>query len=48
MTGNLLTGVPLKKGAIIHSGISMDQVLANRIGQDDGAVRASCSPASSR
>jgi hypothetical protein len=34
MTGNLLTGVPIKKGAIIHSGISMDQVLANQIGQE--------------
>jgi hypothetical protein len=34
MTGNLLTGTPLQKGAIIHSGISMDQVLANHIGQE--------------
>ncbi|HXE51631.1 MAG TPA: DUF1552 domain-containing protein [Tepidisphaeraceae bacterium] len=34
MTGNLLTGAPLSKGAIIHSGISMDQMLANRVGQD--------------
>jgi hypothetical protein len=34
MTGNLLTGTPLQKGAIIHSGVSMDQVLANHIGQD--------------
>ena len=34
MTGNLLTGVPIKKGAIIHSGISFDQMLANRVGQD--------------
>jgi uncharacterized protein DUF1552 len=34
MTGNLLTGVPITKGAIIHSGISFDQMLANRIGQD--------------
>jgi hypothetical protein len=33
-TGNLLTGVPIQKGAIIHSGISMDQVLANTIGQN--------------
>ena len=32
MTGNLLTGVPIKKGAIIHSGVSMDQVIANHIG----------------
>jgi len=34
MTGNLLSGVPIQKGAIIHGGISMDQMLANRIGQD--------------
>jgi len=33
-TGNLLSGVPFSKGAIIHSGISMDQVIANQIGQD--------------
>ncbi len=33
-TGNLLTGVPFAKGAIIHSGISMDQVLANTVGQN--------------
>ncbi len=34
MTGNLLSGVPIQKGAIIHSGISMDQMLANHVGQD--------------
>jgi hypothetical protein len=34
MTGNLLTGVPITKGATIHSGISFDQMLANRIGQE--------------
>src|SRR5207237_5987253 len=33
-TGQLLTGAPITKGALIHSGISMDQVLANHIGQD--------------
>ncbi len=33
-TGNLLSGVPLQKGAELHGGISIDQVLANRIGQD--------------
>ncbi|HKD35600.1 MAG TPA: DUF1552 domain-containing protein, partial [Pirellulales bacterium] len=31
-TGNLLSGVRLQKGAELHGGISMDQVLANRIG----------------
>ena len=34
MTGNLLSGVPIRKGAIIHGGISMDQVLANTVGQN--------------
>ena len=33
-TGNLLSGVPFTKGAIIHSGTSMDQVIANQVGQD--------------
>lgn len=33
-TGNLLSGMPLTKGAVLHGGISMDQVLANHIGQD--------------
>ncbi len=34
MTGQLLSGVRIQKGAIIHSGISLDQVIANHIGQD--------------
>jgi hypothetical protein len=34
MTGNLLSGVPIQRGAIIHSGVSMDQVIANHVGQD--------------
>jgi hypothetical protein len=34
MTGNLLSGMPLQKGAVLRGGISMDQVLANYIGQD--------------
>ena len=34
MTGNLLSGMPLTRGAVLHGGISMDQVLASRIGQD--------------
>ncbi len=33
-TGNLLSGMPLMKGAVLKGGISMDQVLANHIGQD--------------
>lgn len=34
MTGNLLSGVPIRRGSIIHGGITIDQMLANRIGQD--------------
>jgi hypothetical protein len=34
MTGSLLSGVDITKGAIIHSGVSMDQLIANSIGQD--------------
>ncbi len=33
-TGSLLSGVPITKGAIIHSGISIDQMIANHVGQD--------------
>jgi len=33
-TGNLLSGVPIQRGATVHGGISMDQVLAQRVGQD--------------
>src|SRR5580704_15039096 len=33
-TGNLLSGVPIQKGAIVHAGISMDQLLATRLGQE--------------
>jgi hypothetical protein len=33
-TGNLLSGAQLQKGAELKGGISMDQVLANHIGQD--------------
>ena len=33
-TGNLLSGVPFAKGAILHTGISMDQVIASRVGQE--------------
>lgn len=34
MTGNLLSGVPIRKGSIIQGGITIDQVLANHIGQE--------------
>ena len=33
-TGSLLSGVDIQKGAIIHSGVSMDQKIANAVGQD--------------
>src|SRR6201995_4430302 len=33
-TGSLLSGEPITKGAIIHSGTSIDQVIANHVGQD--------------
>jgi len=33
-TGSLLSGVPITKGAIIHSGISVDQMIASKIGED--------------
>src|SRR6185295_3142059 len=33
-TGNLLSGVPIQKGPIVRSGITMDQVLAKRVGQE--------------
>ena len=33
-TGSLLSGAQIQKGAIIHAGITVDQMLANRIGQD--------------
>jgi hypothetical protein len=34
MTGNILSGMPLTRGAVLHGGISMDQVLALRLGQE--------------
>jgi hypothetical protein len=33
-TGNLLSGVPIQKGAIVKAGITMDQVLAKHLGQE--------------
>ena len=33
-TGNLLSGVPIQKGATVKSGITMDQVLARQLGQE--------------
>ena len=34
MTGQLLSGVPIQKGAIIHGVISVDQMIANHVGQE--------------
>ena len=34
MTGGILSGASLAKGAVLHGGISIDQVLALRLGQD--------------
>jgi hypothetical protein len=33
-TGSLLTGAHLEKGAVVRSGVSIDQMIAQRIGQD--------------
>src|SRR5712692_4248554 len=33
-TGNLLSGVPIQKGPVVRSGITMDQVLANHAGHE--------------
>lgn len=33
-TGSLLTGATLTKGAVLHSGVSIDQMIANRMGQE--------------
>ena len=33
-TGCLLSGAEIQKGAIIHAGVTVDQVIANKIGQD--------------
>jgi hypothetical protein len=33
-TGGLLSGAPLQQGSVLKAGVSMDQVLAERLGQD--------------
>jgi hypothetical protein len=37
-TGSLLSGAHIAKGAILHSGISIDQMLANKIGDSPDAT----------
>ena len=34
MTGGLLSGAHISKGAVVHSGVSVDQIIANHVGQD--------------
>src|ERR1700730_8560498 len=36
-TGNLLSGAPLEGGGGIHSGVSMDQLLAQKVGRETRA-----------
>jgi hypothetical protein len=45
-TGSLLSGARIAKGAVIHSGISVDQMIANRIGEDtpQSSVVLACDP----
>src|SRR3954447_1019810 len=33
-TGSLLSGATIQRGPILHSGVTIDQMLASRIGQD--------------
>lgn len=33
-TGSLLSGATLQRGSIVHSGISVDQMIANKVGED--------------
>jgi len=33
-TGSLLTGATLTKGSVLHSGVSLDQMIANRVGDE--------------
>src|SRR5204862_2548869 len=46
-TGSLLSGASLGAGAIVRSGVSVDQVLAQRIGQatPQASLVLSCEPA---
>ena len=47
-TGNLLTGAPLEGGGGIRSGVSVDQLLAQQLGQDRPRSPAWCWAASRR
>ena len=45
-TGSLLSGAQISKGAILHSGMSVDQMIANTIGQDtaQSSIVLACDP----
>ncbi len=45
-TGSLLSGAHISKGAIIHSGISIDQMIANHVGNDtpQSSIVLACEP----
>ena len=45
-TGSLLSGARIAKGAVIHSGISVDQMIASRIGEDtpQSSIVLACDP----
>ncbi len=45
-TGSLLSGAHISKGAIIHSGISVDQMIANKVGEEtpQSSVVLACEP----
>ncbi len=45
-TGSLLSGAQVSKGAIVHSGMSVDQMIANTIGKDtaQSSIVLACDP----
>jgi hypothetical protein len=45
-TGSLLSGAQVSKGAVVHSGMSVDQMIANTIGQDtaQSSIVLACDP----
>ena len=45
-TGSLLSGAQISKGAVVHSGMSVDQMIANTFGQDtaQSSIVLACDP----
>ncbi len=45
-TGSLLSGAQVSKGAVLHSGMSVDQMIANTVGQDtpQSSIVLACDP----